>query len=203
MFMNLSGRHQRAARIVVAAILAIGLSVPALAVDTGGGGGTPSGGGGSTGSGGSTGGSSSSGNSGSSSGSSDSSMSSMNAPAPKVVHFIDLNSARKLIARKQWDAAIKMLRIIVVQQPRNTDALNLLGFSLRQKGQMQEAEAWYLKALKLQPTHKGANEYLGELYVMTGQTAKAQTRLKALAKICGNTTCEEYQDLAKAIAAKA
>ena len=68
---------------------------------------------------------------------------------------------------------------------------------------MAEAEAWYLKALKLNPKHLGANEYLGELYVMTGQMDKAKARLATIAKICGNTTCEEYGDLAKAIAAKA
>jgi predicted Zn-dependent protease len=176
MFVNFSGRRKRVAQVLIATMAAISLSAPVFAVDTGGGGGT-----------------------------------SYDTPAPakpkvitpKVVKPADLNDARKLIAKSDWDGAIKLLRVIVVQQPKNADALNLLGYSLRQKGQMKEAEAWYLKALKLQPTHLGANEYLGELYVMTGQPAKAQARLKALAKICGNTTCEEYQDLAKAIGAKA
>jgi Flp pilus assembly protein TadD len=124
------------------------------------------------------------------------------ARTPKV-HVIDLNDARKLIAKSDWPGAIKLLRQIVVQQPRNADALNLLGYSLRQHGDMAEAEAWYLKALKLKPTHLGANEYLGELYVLTGHVDKAKVRLATIAKICGNTSCEEYKDLAKAIAAKA
>jgi Flp pilus assembly protein TadD len=119
------------------------------------------------------------------------------------VRLLDLDDARALIARSDWAGSIKMLRQIVVQQPRNADALNLLGYSLRHKGDMKEAESWYLKALKLKPNHLGANEYLGELYVMTGQKQKAEARLKTLARICGNTTCEEYRDLAKAIAAKA
>jgi len=123
------------------------------------------------------------------------------AQASKV-HFIDLDDARKLIAKSNWRGAIKLLRQIVVQQPRNADALNLLGYSLRQSGQMAEAESWYLKALKLKPNHLGANEYLGELYVMTGHVDKAKIRLAAIAKICGNTSCEEYKDLAGAIAAK-
>jgi Flp pilus assembly protein TadD len=126
----------------------------------------------------------------------------MSATAPKV-HVIALDDARTLIAKSDWTAAVKLLRKIVVQQPKNADALNLLGYSLRREGDMKEAEAFYLKALKLDPNHLGANEYLGELYVMTGQTAKAQARLAVLAKACGNTTCEEYQDLAQAIAAKA
>jgi Flp pilus assembly protein TadD len=126
--------------------------------------------------------------------------------APKAVHtvtLIDLNDARKLIAKNDWTGSISLLRKIVVQQPRNADALNLLGYSLRQHGDMKEAEAWYLKALKLKPNHLGANEYLGELYALTGQTDKAKVRLATIQKICGNTSCEEYKDLAKAIAAKA
>ncbi|HTJ56123.1 MAG TPA: tetratricopeptide repeat protein [Devosiaceae bacterium] len=169
-----------------AGLLAAGLSLPALAVDTGGGGGEPA-------------------------------APAMSAPAPSTspapratrptqaprARRIDLNEARQLIARNDWNGSVKLLRQIVVQQPRNADALNLLGYSLRQQGKMKEAEAWYLKALKLKPGHLGANEYLGELYVMTGQMSKAQSRLKVIARICGNTSCEEYQDLAKAIATKA
>lgn len=181
--MPVSNRSHRAAvrvaLILASGVLAAGLSLPALAVDTGGGGGEPA-------------------------------SAPMAAPAvthpakpaamaPKV-HLLNLDDARALIARNDWDGAVKMLKVIVVQQPRNADALNLYGRSLRQKGEMKEAEAWYLKALKLKPTHLGANEYLGELYVLTGETKKAQARLATIQKICGNTTCEEYQDLAKAIA---
>jgi tetratricopeptide (TPR) repeat protein len=166
----------------LAAVLAATLTLPALAVDTGGGGGTPA-------------------------------APAMAPAAPMAAphhaspaakaKLLDLNDARKLIAKSDWAGAIKMLRVIVRQQPKNADALNLLGYSLRQSGDMKEAEAWYLKALKLKPNHLGANEYLGELYAMTGQMAKAKARLATIGKICGNTTCEEYRDLAKAIAAKA
>jgi len=170
----------RLALALISGLLAASLSLPALAIDTGGGGGEPA--------------------QPTMSAPATSSMQPARAPA---VHLIDLNQARKFIARRDWNGSIKLLRQIVVQQPRNADALNLLGYSLRQKGRMAEAEAWYLKALKLDPAHLGANEYLGELYVLTGQLAKAQVRLKTIAKICGNTTCVEYQDLAKAIAAHA
>jgi Flp pilus assembly protein TadD len=173
--------HRRLAGALAGALLASALAFPALAVDTGGGGGEPA--------------------------------APAMAPAPPAAHhtsrpaakvkLLDLNDARKLIAKSDWAGAIKMLRVIVKQQPKNADALNLLGYSLRQSGDMKEAEAWYLKALRLKPNHLGANEYLGELYVMTGQMAKAKARLAALQKICGNTSCEEYQDLARAIAKKA
>ena len=177
-----SGRVRRFAPIVLAAAV-LAFTLPALAVDTGGGGGEPAA------------------PAATPRPASSAHMAPMK-PAPKI-HLIDLNDARKLIAAKDWTGAIKLLRQIVVQQPKNADALNLLGYSLRNAGQMAEAESWYLKALKLNPKHLGANEYLGELYVMTGQVDKAKARLAVIAKICGNTTCEEYGDLSKAIAAKA
>ena len=172
----------RMATAVAAGLAAAMLSLPALAVDTGGGGGAPA----------------------------PSPAPAMTTPhtaskpagTPKV-KLIDLDAARKLIAKNDWSGAIKLLKVIVVQQPRNADALNLYGYALRNAGQMKSAESWYLKALKLQPKHLGANEYLGELYVMTGQMDKARARLATIEKICGNTTCEEYADLSKAIAAKA
>jgi len=160
----------------VAGAIAIALSLAAtsaFAVDT------PSGGGGGGGGG----------------GSSSSSSSSSDSSGPSMA------DARALVKAQKWKSAISVLKTIVADDSRNADALNLLGFSLRKSGDMKNAEGFYLKALKLNPKHKGANEYLGELYVETGHIDKARERLETLAKLCGNTTCEEYEDLEKAIAA--
>ena len=172
-------RRARLAPAIIAVLLGLGFSLPALAVDTGGGGDAPA---------------------------AAAAPTSRMAPktavaAPKAAaRHIDLNEARQLIAKSDWDGAIKLLRVIVVQQPRNADALNLLGFSLRNRGEMKQAVAYYLKALKIAPNHLGANEYLGELYAMTGEMAKAKAQLAKLEKLCGNASCAEYKDLAEAIA---
>ncbi len=63
------------------------------------------------------------------------------------------------------------------------------------------ALTYYTKALALDPDHKGAREYLGELYVETGQLDKAKEQLVVLTRLCP-TGCEELEDLQKAIAAK-
>jgi tetratricopeptide (TPR) repeat protein len=168
-------RHRRyLGRALGAAALCLALSLPSLAVDTGGGGG--SGGGGSQSS---------------SSGSGGGSGSDSSGPT--------LADVRVMIKSERWDAAIRTLKTIVANSPNNADALNLLGYSLRKTGDHDNALGFYLKALKINPRHKGANEYLGELYMETGQLAKAQAQLEVLAKLCGNTTCEEYRDLAEAI----
>ena len=109
-----------------------------------------------------------------------------------------MQDARGQIRNQRWAEAIGTLRLVLEAEPNNADANNLMGYSLRKSGKMQRAEGFYLKALKLSPKHKGANEYLGELYVETGNLAKAKARLEALQAICG-TGCEEYRDLKAAI----
>ena len=56
-------------------------------------------------------------------------------------------------------------------------------------------------ALKLNPNHKGAHEYIGEAYLLDGKPAKAEEHLARLKTICGGSACEEHDDLAKALAA--
>lgn len=113
-----------------------------------------------------------------------------------------LNDARALIRAQKWKSAASLLKQIVRADPRNAEANNLLGYSLRKTGDYKNAQGFYLKALKLDPRHKGANEYLGELYVEIGQLAKANKQLATLEKLCGNKSCKEYQTLAKFIATR-
>ncbi|HEV2038937.1 MAG TPA: hypothetical protein VGT81_02645, partial [Casimicrobiaceae bacterium] len=58
--------------------------------------------------------------------------------------------------------------------------------------------AEYEEALRLDPQHKGAHEYLGEAYVIAKNIPKAQEHLAALEKLCGRS-CPEYKDLDEAI----
>ncbi|HEX6690811.1 MAG TPA: hypothetical protein VF110_06650, partial [Burkholderiales bacterium] len=57
----------------------------------------------------------------------------------------------------------------------------------------------YNEALRIEPKHKGANEYLGEAYLMVNNLPKAKEQLSALDKICF-LPCKEYNDLKKSIA---
>jgi tetratricopeptide (TPR) repeat protein len=65
---------------------------------------------------------------------------------------------------------------------------------------MDRAFEHYKRALTIEPRHRGAHEYIGEAYLMIGDKAKAREHLAALERLCGRD-CEEYRDLARAIAA--
>ena len=110
-----------------------------------------------------------------------------------------LSTARMLIAQKKWDAAVDELKR--VNEPANADWNNLMGYSLRKTAtpDYAGAEKYYDAALRIDPKHRGALEYSGQLYLMTGNLPKAEERLATLDKVC-TLPCEEYSDLKKAVA---
>ncbi len=111
----------------------------------------------------------------------------------------DYMTAKSKVDAGNYRGAVPILEKIVAQSPGNADALNLLGYSQRKLGSKNKALTYYLKALKIEPEHVGANEYLGELYLEMNDLPKAEERLAVLAKACNN--CEEQQELAEKIAA--
>jgi Flp pilus assembly protein TadD len=112
----------------------------------------------------------------------------------------DLAEAQRLIDQKDWRGALTQLKIALRKDRRNADVHNLMGYSYRKSGQLDDAFDSYRTALKLDPNHKGAHEYIGEAYLQANQPDKAREHLAALRKLCGEG-CEEYQELAKAVAA--
>jgi tetratricopeptide (TPR) repeat protein len=111
----------------------------------------------------------------------------------------DLSSVRAKIKAKDFRGALAELTPLL-ETHQHADVYNLMGFSLRKIGDYKQAYTFYQKALDFDVVHKGAHEYLGELYVETGQMEKAREQLAVLRKICPGG-CEELSDLEAAVAA--
>jgi tetratricopeptide (TPR) repeat protein len=109
-----------------------------------------------------------------------------------------LAQARSHIQARQWAAALDELKR--VNDTGSADWNNLMGYSLRKssKPDLDAAERFYNEALRIDPKHRNAIEYLGELHLMKGDLAAAEKRLAALDKLC-TFGCEQYTDLKKAI----
>jgi Flp pilus assembly protein TadD len=106
----------------------------------------------------------------------------------------ELAKAQASINGEQYKSAISTLNDIVRTNARNADAYNLLGFSYRKSKDFKRAERNYARALRIDPDHKGALEYMGELYLETDRRPKAEELLARLEKLCPNG-CEELDDL--------
>ena len=109
-----------------------------------------------------------------------------------------LQPYQELIEAKQYQAAIDELGKALAKKPKDADLLNLVAYSHRQLEHFQIALDYYLQALEIKPKHRGANEYLGELYLQMGDLEKAEQRLQVLDDACF-FGCDEYDELEQAI----
>ncbi len=110
----------------------------------------------------------------------------------------DYESGKKAIEAQNWKTALDSFGRVAEREPSNADAQNYLGYASRKSGDLELAFKHYNEALRLDPKHKGAHEYIGEAYLMANNLPKAEEHLALLDKLCF-FSCEEYRDLKKAI----
>ena len=99
-----------------------------------------------------------------------------------------------------YKGAIGILKNVLANDPENAEAWNILGFSYRNTGAMDDAWDAYERALAIDPNHQGAHEYLGEWYLIQGDVASARAQLAKLEALCPDG-CMAQEKLAKSIAA--
>ncbi len=109
-------------------------------------------------------------------------------------------AGRAAVKSKSSSQAIAAFSDAVKLEPRNADAHTMLAYSYRVQATPNLAKSFehYDIALKLDPLHKGANEYVGQAHLRDNNVAKARQHLAALEKICGKQ-CLEYKNLEAAI----
>ena len=109
-----------------------------------------------------------------------------------------LEPFQQLIDDEDYRGAISELEKALVEAPEDADLLNLLAYSYRKSMRFDVALDYYRKALQIDPKHRGANEYLGELYLQMDRLDLALKRLEVLDKDCF-FGCEEFDELEEAI----
>lgn len=105
--------------------------------------------------------------------------------------------AYALAKAERYQEAIDVLDML--QDPNTPRALNYRGYATRKLGRTEEGIAYYQKSVALDPTYTQVREYLGEAYVTLGKFDQANEQLAMIEKLCGSTSCEEYEDLSSAI----
>ena len=110
----------------------------------------------------------------------------------------EMRKATVLIKKEDFTAALSFLEAEIAKNPDNADAWNLTGFASRKLGDYAASEVAYDKALAIDPKHKGALEYKGELYLTLGNIEGAENMFDRLTKVCF-LSCKEKKQLAAAI----
>lgn len=124
----------------------------------------------------------------------------------------DYAIAVKAVEREDWTSAVAALEKIIERRAWDDDAHTLLGFAYRKLGKYQDSLEHYHLALKLNPYHVGAMEYLGEAYLAFGAHERARETLERLAAACQRISqrrntdtwrqqCTEWRELNGAIQA--
>jgi tetratricopeptide (TPR) repeat protein len=129
------------------------------------------------------------------------------APGPQSLLFGPQDAPRAayldavaLINSGRFEQAIAGLKTLGAQIGPNADVLNYLGYASRKLGRFEVALGYYDQALALDPSHRGAREYLGELFVELRQMDKARAQLAVLDGLCP-FGCPEREALADRIQA--
>ena len=96
-----------------------------------------------------------------------------------------------LINQGKYAEAFEELSLTAAAAGPHPDITTYMGYSQRKLGNYDLAKNYYAMALNVDPNHKGANEYLGELYVETGEMHLANIQLAKLEDICTFGCIEE------------
>ena len=111
----------------------------------------------------------------------------------------DYAAGKRAVDRKDWDEAVRRFKLAERRHPEQADLQNILGYAHRNLKQYDLAFVHYKRAIEIEPRHRGADEDIGEPYLLTGDLAGAEKHLDALRQIC-LLPCDELRDLDKAVA---
>jgi Flp pilus assembly protein TadD len=120
-------------------------------------------------------------------------------PGEALASDPDVSAAKAAHDRRDWKEAVARLHGAEKRFPDNADLQNSLGYAYRNLKQFEAAFRHYGRALKLDPRHRGAHEYIGEAYLMVNDVASAEKHVAALRGIC-LLGCEELRELQQAVA---
>ncbi len=110
--------------------------------------------------------------------------------------------AIKYLDKQDYAKVNKALKAYTKSEPGDADGWNLYAYANRKMNKFEKAEMYYEKALNIDPDHKGALEYQGELYMQTNRLDLAQENLIKLVKLCPDS-CYELQKLEEYISSTA
>ena len=111
-----------------------------------------------------------------------------------------LEQGRRLALAGHYENALAVLD--EVSNKNDATVLTYIGYSHRKMGDVDVGIGYYKQALAIDPANLYTREYLGEGYVSVGKMELAAAELAMIEEICGNRECEQYADLANAIAGK-
>lgn len=106
-----------------------------------------------------------------------------------------LITAEYYLATGKYTQALRVLGGVLQRHPQNADAYAYRGYAWQKLDDLKQAEESYKTALHIDPTHLGAQKYMGNIHLAKGDIARAMESLQALRITCGVPGCAELDEL--------
>ena len=118
----------------------------------------------------------------------------------------DFIEARQALQNRDWSGALQTLQSLSERQPairETAEFHNLMGFAWRQIGpqHLPQSIDHYHQALRIEPSHVQAREYLGQAYLMMNRVDLAEDQLQRIEALCLSRRCDPWLSLHRAIEA--
>ena len=106
-----------------------------------------------------------------------------------------LTKAEAQISEGKYMQAIDTLGGVLTRHPASADAYAYLGYAYGKLGDQKRGAENYAHALEIDPRHLGANKYVGDLYLATGDVRRAIEQLQVIKMVCAGMDCAEMDAL--------
>ena len=106
-----------------------------------------------------------------------------------------LITAEYYLATGKYTQALDVLGGVLQRHAQNADAYTYRGYAYQKLGDLKKARESYRMALSLNPSHLGANKYMGNLWLEENQLSRAMEQLQAMIYICAGSYCAEVDEL--------
>jgi tetratricopeptide (TPR) repeat protein len=99
---------------------------------------------------------------------------------------------------KDHDYGAGIAKLHSLGQDDTAEIANLIGYASRKLGRFDDAKVWYERALAANPNYARTWSYYGMWHAEQGNLLKAADMLQKVRSICG-TECKEYTELKSAL----
>ncbi len=110
-----------------------------------------------------------------------------------------LITAEYYLSTGKYSQALSVLNAVLSRHPMSADAYTYRGYAYYRLGDRKKARENYAKAISINPKHLGANRYIAQSYLDAGNLARAVEQMQVIRLTCGDSNCEELDELEAAV----
>ena len=110
-----------------------------------------------------------------------------------------LITAEYYLSTGKYSQALSVLNAVLSRHPMSADAYTYRGYAYYRLGDRKKARENYKKAIAINPKHLGANRYIAQSYLDAGDLARAVEQMQVIRLTCGDSNCEELDELEAAV----